>query len=100
MFCLRQMRQVHFFAVGAANELDGFFKHSHHAQAEQIHFDDAQVGAIFLVPLDDHAAGHCGWLQWNDGIELALANDHAAGMLAEMARQILDGHVEIEELGY
>ena len=73
------------------------FEHGHHAQAEQIHFDDAHVGAIFFVPLHDDAAGHGGGLQRHDGIELALADHHAAGMLAEMARQILDGRVELEE---
>ena len=93
----RQMRQVHFFAVGLADQLDGFFEHGHHAEAEQVHFDDAHIGAIFLVPLHDHAAGHGGGLERDDGIELALADHHAAGMLAEVARQILDGHVEIQE---
>src|SRR5262249_34661371 len=52
----------------------------------------------FLVPLDDDAAGHGGGLERNDGIQLALADDHAAGMLAEMARQIPNGQVEIQEL--
>ncbi len=91
------MRQVHFFAIVLRISCDGFFEHGHHAEAQQIHLDDPHVGAIFLVPLDDHAAGHGGWFQRHDGIELALANHHAAGVLAQMARQILDGHVEIQE---
>ena len=66
------------------------FEHRHHAEAEQIHFDDAHVGAIFFVPLDDDAAGHGGGFERHDGIELALADHHAAGMLAEVTRQILD----------
>ena len=70
--------------------------HRHHAQAEQVHFDDAHVGAIFFVPLHHHAAGHGGGLERHDGIELPLADDHAARMLAEMPRQILHALAEIE----
>src|ERR1700680_3941422 len=97
---LRQMREVDFFAICVADELDGGLEHGHHAEPQQIHFDDPHVGAVFLVPLDDDASWHCCRLEGNDGIELALADNHAAGMLAEMAWQILGGHVEIEELGY
>ena len=74
-----------------ADEFERVFEHGHHAKAEQINFDDAHVGAIFFVPLDDDAIGHGGRLERNDGIELSLADDHAAGMLPEMARQILHG---------
>ena len=85
------MRQVDFFVIVVANEFDGIFEHGHHAEAEQIDFDDAHVGAIFFVPLHDDAAGHGGGLERDDGIELSLADDHAAGVLAEMARHILHG---------
>ena len=74
-----------------ADEFDGIFEHGHHAQAEQIDFDDAHVGAIFFVPLHDDAAGHGGGLERDHGIELSLADDHAAGVLAEMARHVLHG---------
>ena len=37
----RQVSEVHFFAVMVANELQGIFEHGHHAEAEQVHFDDA-----------------------------------------------------------
>ena len=62
-----------------------FLDHRHHAEAEQVHFDDAHIGAIFFIPLDDEAAGHGRRLQGHDGIELAVANHHAAGMLAQDA---------------
>ena len=88
---LRKMRQIDFLAIVVANQFDRIFEHSHHSQAEQIDFDDAHVGAIFFVPLHDDAAGHgCGF-EGDDGIELSLADDHAAGMLAEMPRHILHG---------
>ena len=85
------MREIYFFVVVIANQFDGVFEHGHHAEAEQIDFDDAHVGAVFFVPLHDDAAGHGGGFQRNDGIELSLADDHAAGVLAEMARQVLHG---------
>ena len=72
------------------HQLNGVLQHRHHAEAEQIDLDDAHVGAVVLVPLDDDAAGHAGGLERHDGIELALAHHHAAGVLTEMARQILD----------
>ena len=91
---LRKVGQVDFFVIVVTNEFDGILEHGHHAQAEQIDFDDAHVGAIFFVPLHDHAAGHGGRLERHDGIELSLADDHAAGMLAEMARHVLHGEAE------
>ena len=91
---LRKMRQVDFFVIVVANEFDGILEHGHHAEAEQIDFDDAHVGAIFFVPLHDDAAGHGRGFERHDGIELSLANDHAAGMLAEMARHVLHGEAQ------
>ncbi len=90
----RQMRQVDFFAVVIANQPDGFLHHRHHAESEQIHFDDAHVGAIFFIPLHDEAARHGGGLQGHDGIELALADHHAAGVLSQVPRQILHALIE------
>ena len=74
------------------------FEHRHHAQAEQVHFNDAEIGAIFFVPLHDDAIGHGRRFKRNHGIELSLADDHAAGMLAQMARQILHRGAEFEIL--
>ena len=62
----------------------------HHSEAEQIDLDQAHVGAVVLVPLDHHPPRHACVLERNDIVEPALAEDHAAGMLAEMARQVLD----------
>ena len=66
----------------------------HHAEAEEIDLDDAEVLAIVLVPLRDDAARHAGVLQRHDGIQPPLADDHAAGMLAQVARQPVDGMEE------
>ena len=64
---------------------------------EQVDFDDAEVLAVVLVPLHDDAARHRRLLQRHDRVELALADDHAAGVLAEMPRQVLDRVVERDE---
>ena len=72
------------------HQLQRILHHRHHAEAEQIDLDDAHVGAVVLVPLDDDAARHAGVLERDDLVEPALADHHAAGMLAEMPRQILD----------
>ena len=85
--------------VVLADEFEAVFDDGHHAEAEQIDFDDAEVGAVFLVPLHDDAAGHGGGLEGNDAVELALADDHAAGVLAEVARHVLHGHAELEIFG-
>ena len=56
------------------------------------------VRAIVLVPLHDDAAGHAGVFERDDGIELTLADDHAARMLAEMSGEILDFAPQPREL--
>ena len=89
------MREVHFFAIVVANDLNGIFEHRHHAQPQQVHFHDAHIGAIFFVPLHHHASGHRGGLERHHRIQLALAHHHSAGMLAEMPRQILDHQAQI-----
>ncbi len=73
-------------------------QHRHHAEAEQVHLDDPQVGAVVLVPLHDHASRHRGVLERHDLVEPALADHHAARVLAEMPRQVLQVAPEPAEL--
>ena len=84
--------------VIVANDLNRLFNDRHHAQAQQIDFDNAEVGAVFLVPLHHHPAGHRGRLKRHDRIKFSLANHHASRMLAQMARQILHCQIKLEEL--
>ena len=72
-------------------------QHRHHAQAEEIDLDDAEILAIVLVPLHHRAARHGGIFQRHDLVEPALADDHAAGMLPEMARQAVDAVIELDQ---
>ena len=92
---LRQVREIHF-----GDQFEAVFDHRHHAQAEQVHLDDPHIGAVFLVPLHHHAAGHAGGFERHHGIELPLADHHAAGMLAQVARQVLRHAVELEKLAH
>ena len=94
----RKMGQVHGLAVVAMDEGERVFERGHHAQPQQIHLDDAQVGAVFLVPLHHHAAGHGGGLERHHRIELALADHHAAGVLAQVPGQVLRRFAQLEEL--
>src|SRR4029077_14144903 len=93
---LRQMSQVNFFSVVVPNKTDAVFEDGHPSQAEQVDFDKPQISAIILVPLNDDSPGHGRGFERNDGIQLALANDHSAGVLTEMARQVLHSPAEIE----
>ena len=68
---LGQRGQVNLLAVVARNQFDAVLEHGHHAQAEQVHFDEAEVGAVFLVPLHNGAAGHGGALDGDDAVEHA-----------------------------
>ena len=74
---------------GGIDHLNGVLQNSHHAESQQVHLDDAHVGAVVFVPLHDHAARHRCRLEGHHRIERALANHHASGMLAEMSRQVL-----------
>jgi hypothetical protein len=62
-------------ALGA--QVEGVFHGSEHAEAEKVDFDDAEIGAVVLVPLHDGATGHAGRLEGDDGIESSVADDHA-----------------------
>ncbi len=92
-----QVRQVHFFAVMIANQVEGIFDHRHHAKAQQIDFDDAHVGAVLFVPLHHHAPGHSSRFERHHRIQLPLADHHAARVLAQMPRQILHRQIQLEE---
>ena len=67
----RQRGKVDLLFVVARDQLDGVLEHGHHAQAEQVHLDEAEVGAVFLVPLDHGAARHGSALDGDDAIEHA-----------------------------
>ena len=94
------MRQVHLFTVRFADVHQALLDRRQHSQPQQIHLDDAHVGAVFFVPLHHHAAGHSGRFQRHHRIQLTLADHHAAGMLPQVPRQILHGLVQLQKFAY
>ncbi len=94
---LRELAEIDLFVPVIADELEAVFENGHHAEPEEIDFHNAEVGAVFLVPLHDDAARHrCGF-ERHDVVEAPLGHDHAAGVLAEMAREILQRDYDVEK---
>ena len=95
----RQVGQVH-VAAALMDHAERVLEERHHPESQKIHLDDAHGRAVVLVPLDDRAPGHGGGLEWDHAVEPSGADDHAARVLAEMARQILDGRPEMGEVAH
>ncbi len=94
----RKMRQIHLFFIVIANQFERILQRRHHAETQQIDFDDAHVGAVFLIPLHHHAVRHGCGLQRDDGVETPFTDDHATRVLPQMPRQILRGETQFEIL--
>ena len=92
----RQMREVDLDIFMRANHRDRLLQHGEHPQPEQIDLDDAEVGAILLVPLHDHAARHAGGFERNDLVERTRRDHHPAAMLPEMTRHALDAPHQVD----
>ena len=75
---------------GPAQEGEGVLEGRHHPEAEEVHLDDPEVGAVLLVPLDDHAVGHARGLEGHHLVEAPLGHHHPPRVLAEVPRQVLD----------
>ena len=95
----RNVRQIERPSAFTA-KLERILHHRHHPEAEQIDFHDAEIFAIVLVPLRDHAARHRRVLQRHERTQFVLANDHSAGVLAEMTRQSVDRSIKSDERGH
>jgi len=93
---VRNLGEVDRFAA-LVTDADAVFHGGEHAEAEEVDLDDAEAFTIVLVPLDDGAVGHGGGLKGNDGVQSVVADDHAAGVLAEVAREGEDFVVEMKE---
>ena len=91
------MGQVH-RAAAAPDHLERVLEQRHHAEPQEIHLDDAERGAVVLVPLHHAAAGHGGGLERHHAVEAPLGDHHAARVLAQVPRQILDAAPEPGEV--
>ena len=94
----RQVRQVHLRLLVRADHRDRLFERCEHAETEQVHLDDPEVGAVVLVPLHDDAARHRRGLERHDLVEASRRHDHSARVLPEVARQVLDLQEEAQEV--
>ncbi len=86
--------------ISGIDDPERILNDGHHAKAEEIHLDEPHVGAVVLVPLNDHAAGHAGVLERHDLIETSLADHHSSGVLPEVTGEILNASPEPPEQLY
>ncbi len=98
LFILGQLCEIEGFAIVLRNKGQAILEHGHHAKPQEIHFDDAEVGTVLFVPLHHRSPWHRGTFQRHNFIELALADHHAARMLAEMSREVLNPHTQLQVL--
>ena len=85
-------------SVVIGHHLAGLFQHRHHSQAEQIDLHNSQIGAVIFVPLNDRATGHGSWLNWHYLVEPTGGNHHSTGMLADVARNVLNRFIQRHQL--
>ena len=91
------MREVDLDALVRADHRDRLLDRVQHAEAEQVDLDDAEIGAVVLVPLHDDAPGHRRRLERHHLVEPPGGDHHAARVLAEVAGQVLDAQPELAE---
>ena len=85
------------FVLG--DEVDGVVDRGEHAEAEQVELDQSDLGAVVLVPLQHGAVGHAGVLDGDDFGDGAVADDHAAGVDAEVPWCVADLVRQREDIG-
>ena len=68
---------------------EGLAEHGQHAEAEEVHLEDAQRVQVVLLPLDDGAVLHRGVLHRHHLGQLAVGDDEAAHVDGEVAGEAL-----------
>src|ERR1700679_3214995 len=96
---LRQLGEVYGLAIVLRYQFDAVLQHGHHAEAEQVYLNDAEISTVFLVPLDNGATVHGRAFERHDAVQLTLTDHHTARVLSEMTRQVLQAHTEFEVFG-
>ena len=69
--------------------IDGGVQGGKHAEAQQVELDQARPGTVVFVPLQDAAISHARPLDRAHLGHGAVAYDHASGMDAKVAREVL-----------
>ena len=72
------------------DQLDALLDRREHPEPEQVDLQEAGVAAAVLVPLADLPAGHRRGLHRHEVDQRARRDDHAARVLADVARQAGD----------
>ena len=85
---LRDRREVDLDLLVGADEVDREVQHRQHAQPEQVELHEARRRAVVLVPLEHRPAFHARPLDRAELHERAVGHHHAAGMDAEVAREV------------
>ncbi len=94
----RQVREIDAHPLVVADDRDRLLERVEHPQPQEVDLDDPEVGAVVLVPLHDGAPRHRRRLERHDLVEPAGGDHHAARVLPEVARQVLDpAPVDAEE---
>ncbi len=87
---LRDGGQIDVVATVLADEIDGVVQRAEHAETEQVELHQPGRGAVVFVPLQHTAFVHPPPLDRADLDHRPVADDHATGVDAEVARCILD----------
>ena len=69
-----------------------------HAEPEQVELDQADLGAVVLVPLQHGAPGHPSPLDRADLDDRTVAHDHPTGVNPKMPRGVLQFGGELDHL--
>ena len=83
----RDAREVDRLAAQPRDAVDRVLDRREHPEPEQVDLQEAGVGAAVLVPLADLAARHRGGLHRHEVDQRPGRDDHAARVLADVARQ-------------
>ena len=83
----RHTREVDRLTAQACDAVDRILDRREHPEPEQVDLQEAGVAAAVLVPLADLAARHRGRLDRHEIDQRPGRDDHAAGVLADVARQ-------------
>lgn len=95
-----ELGQVDVDVFVVADQVDGVVDRREHAQAEQVELDQADGGAVVLVPLQDGAVGHAGPFDGDDLADGSVGDDHAAGVDAQVSWRVLELAGQFQHQGW
>ncbi|CAG7402834.1 hypothetical protein PICSAR7_04402 [Mycobacterium avium subsp. paratuberculosis] len=91
-------RQVHLDPLVLGHQVDGVVQRREHAQPEQVELHQTDCRAVVFVPLQHAAILHPGPLHRAHVGDRAVADHHAAGVNAQVSRQVADLVGQVDHL--